>query len=220
MKSFAIRSLACVALASSFAACGQEPSFGDDAKTTRQDLEAGGPKDDDAAPTLPPEEQDLGAATPVEPADEGATTVDATVPPDDAEPLNKCLAKWKDTPFGPKVATYKRLVGISVKGFGLPVNDTEATADPVLVLVYASVNVGGATTMNLMNPNGYYCIVAGVNVDVEATINVHCAAHLADPSVSVNVGTDTDGPTAIVGVDVNSKITVNTERPQGAACIR
>lgn len=209
-----------VATIGTTAGCGPDASFGTETNRTAAAVAPQEPEAD-AVAALPPEEA-LGAAPVLPP--EGSVlppvVTKANAPEKDVDALNKCLAKWKEVPFPPNVTDYKKIVSVTVGGYGVPVNDTVATTDPVLVLVVAGVNVGGAPVMNLLNPNAYYCMMVGVNVDTDLTVNLHCGAHLADPAINVNVGSEQDGQNALIGVDVNSKITVNTLRPDGAACIR
>lgn len=84
----------------------------------------------------------------------------------------------------------------------------------------AAVNVGGAVTYNLLNPNGYYCMKVNVNVNQQLTINLHCNARLADSKVGVNVGSTVSDSTSAVGVHVNSTVNVQTVRPAGDQCVR
>jgi hypothetical protein len=139
---------------------------------------------------------------------------------DDLVQVQKCLAKWGQVPFPKTINNVRKLVAVSVGGFGNPINDTQQTSEPFLNLVYAGVNVGGTPTYNMMNGNGWYCMLVNVNVATELNINLHCNARLADSLVGVNVGSTMTGDTARIGVHVNSTVTINTIRPQGAECIR
>ncbi|MEO8751990.1 MAG: hypothetical protein ABI624_04855 [Casimicrobiaceae bacterium] len=93
--------------------------------------------------------------------------------------IDKCLKAWGKQPFGAKPA-YKTL-STSVKVFGIGANpaDTERTSAPSLVLVSTGVNVMGGTTLELLNPNGWYCFKSNVNVMGSLTIKAACKAHLA-----------------------------------------
>ena len=131
------------------------------------------------------------------------------------------MAKWKNLPWSGTVPNFRKIyASVSIGGFGTPISDTERTTQPELVLVYAGVNVGGATQWDLLNPNGYYCMKVNVNVQTDFDINLHCNARLADNSVQVNVGGTTNNTTAGVGVNVLSSVTVNTVRPSGDQCVR
>ncbi len=93
-----------------------------------------------------------------------------------------CLKAWGKHPFSahPK---YKTL-STSVKVFGIGANtaDTEPTSSPALVLINPGVNVMGGSTIELLNPNGWYCLRTNVNVMGGMTIRAHCKAHLATAS--------------------------------------
>jgi hypothetical protein len=159
------------------------------------------------------------------------TGTDGTHPPtttipgaddDDLDALHKCLSKWQGNPFnGTQVNNFRRIAAaVTVGGFGNAVNDTEETAAPFLILIDAGVNVGGAPTYQLLNPNGYYCMKVNVNVSTAFTINLHCNARLADSKVNVNVGSTQNDTTSDIGVHVLSDVVVNAVRPEGDKCLR
>lgn len=96
--------------------------------------------------------------------------------------ITACLKVWEKHPFGVR-PTYKTL-STSVKVFGIGSNtaDTEPTSSPALVLINPGVNVMGGSTIELLNPNGWYCFRSNVNVMGGMTIRAHCKAHLASAS--------------------------------------
>lgn len=107
--------------------------------------------------------------------------------------ISSCLKAWGKHPFGnnPK---YKTLA-TSVKVFGIGQNptDSEPTNSPSLVLVNPGVNVMGGTTIELLNPNGWYCFRSNTNVMGSLTIRAHCRAHLASATEGVTVlGSNSD----------------------------
>lgn len=104
-----------------------------------------------------------------------------------------CLKAWGKNPFGNNPA-YKTL-GTSVKVFGIgdDTSDSEVTGSPSLVLVNPGVNVMGGSTIELLNPNGWYCLRTNVNVMGGMTIKAHCKAHLASAKEGVTVlGSNSD----------------------------
>ena len=115
--------------------------------------------------------------------------------------IESCLRAWGKHPFGnnPRFKT----LATSVKVFGIGQNtaDTEPTDMPTLVLVNPGVNVLGGTTLELLNPNGWYCFRSNVNVMGNLRIRVHCKAHLASASDGVTVfGSDqTDKSVTVMG---------------------
>lgn len=113
--------------------------------------------------------------------------------------LDNCLKAWGKHPFGehPKYRTLP--VNVKVFGIGNPNVDTVKTSGPDLVLVKAGVNVMGGTTVDLQNPNGWYCFVTNVNVMGKMKIKAACTAHLAQSH---------DGVTVMGGDSTNKSVTV------------
>jgi hypothetical protein len=101
--------------------------------------------------------------------------------------ISSCLKAWGKHPFGNN-PEYKTLA-TSVKVFGIGQNstDSELTNSPSLVLVNPGVNVMGGATIELLNPNGWYCLMSNVNVMGGLTIRAHCKAHLASATEGVTV---------------------------------
>ena len=104
-----------------------------------------------------------------------------------------CLKAWGQNPFGTN-PSYKTLAtSVKVFGIGDDPADTEETSSPVLVMVNPGVNVMGGTTIELLNPNGWYCLRSNVNVMGGLTLKVHCKAHLASATEGVTVlGSNSD----------------------------
>lgn len=113
--------------------------------------------------------------------------------------IQGCLAAWGQHPFGahPKY----RVLASSVKIFGIgqSTDDTAITKGPDLVLIDTGVNVMGGSTLQLLNPNGWYCFASNVNVMGSLTLKAHCKAHLA---------TATNGMTFMGGDPSNKSVTV------------
>ncbi len=98
-----------------------------------------------------------------------------------------CLKAWGKHPFG-RNPQYKTLAtSVKVFGIGRETADTEVTNTPALVLVSAGVNVMGGSTVELLNPNGWYCLRSNVNVMGGLTIRAHCKAHVASAVDGVTV---------------------------------
>ena len=98
-----------------------------------------------------------------------------------------CLKAWGKHPFG-RNPQYKTLVtSVKVFGIGRETADSEPTSSPSLVLISPAVNVMGGSTVQLMNPNGWYCLRSNVNVMGGMTIRAHCKAHLASAVDGVTV---------------------------------
>jgi len=110
-----------------------------------------------------------------------------------------CLSAWGKHPFG-KNPQFKTL-GTSVKVFGIgqKTADTEPTSSPSLVLINPGVNVMGGSVLELLNPNGWYCLRTTVNVMGGVQIRAHCKAHLASTSGAATVmGSDPEGKSVTV----------------------
>lgn len=90
-----------------------------------------------------------------------------------------CLKAWGDHPFGSK-PKFKTL-GTSVKVFGLgsDTGDTAPTSSPSLVLINPILNAMGASTIELLNPNGWYCVRTTLSVMGRVNLRAHCKAQLA-----------------------------------------
>ncbi|NOT85967.1 MAG: hypothetical protein HOP02_14560 [Methylococcaceae bacterium] len=99
--------------------------------------------------------------------------------------MANCLKAWGNHPFGNN-PRYKTLAtNVKVFGIGEDPKDAEVTSSPSLIMVNPGVNVMGGATVELLNPNGWYCFKSQVNVMGGLTIKAHCKAHLA----SANGGT-------------------------------
>jgi len=113
--------------------------------------------------------------------------------------IASCLKAWGKHPFGAN-PRYKTMAA-SVKVFGIGQNPADAahTDAPALVLVNTGVNVLGGTTVELLNPNGWYCFRSNVNVMGSLNIRAHCKAHLASAH---------DGTTVLGSNADNKSVTV------------
>jgi hypothetical protein len=113
--------------------------------------------------------------------------------------VSNCLKAWGEHPFGSKPKY--RILSSSVKVFGIgqSTDDTAVTKGPDLVLIDTGVNVMGGSTLQLLNPNGWYCFASNVNVMGSLTIKAHCKAHLAAAS---------NGMTVMGGDPSNKSVTV------------
>ena len=124
-----------------------------------------------------------------------------------------CLGAWRDHPFG-KSPQFKKL-GTSAKVFGIGsgVADTQSTAKPALVLVDPIFNVMGESTIDLMNPNGWYCLRTTVSILGKVNIRAHCKAQLAATSDGNAVRGREPENRAIKNLNVTVIGSVSFERP-------
>lgn len=116
-----------------------------------------------------------------------------------------CMRAWGSAHPFTETPPLRTVSGaVRVLGRGSSVADREATDYPVLVVVEPGVNVLGEGEMELLNPNGWYCLRAAVNVGGGLRIKLHCDAHLA----SATSGTSVFGDNAGRGVSVMGAISV------------
>ncbi|MEO7363865.1 MAG: hypothetical protein ABI120_26280 [Gemmatimonadaceae bacterium] len=128
-----------------------------------------------------------------------ARTVTAQTQDESSVAIDNCLKAWGKHPFGENPKFRSLPVTVKVFGIGTPNVDTIKTSGPDLVLVKAGVNVMGGTTVDLQNPNGWYCFVTNVNVMGKMKIKAACTAHLAQSH---------DGVTVLGGDSTNKSVTV------------
>ena len=139
--------------------------------------------------------------------------------PSEQVQVAQCINKWGRVPFTGTFTNVKRIkAAVSVYGIGSVINDVNQTAAPMLVLIDAGVNVMGSTVYNLLNNNGYYCMKVNVNVSTDFDINLACNAKLADNSVQVNVGSEVNSETSVIGVNVGSNVQVTRMTPNRGQC--
>jgi hypothetical protein len=125
-----------------------------------------------------------------------------------------CLKAWGDHPFG-KNPKFKTL-GTTVKMFGIGKSagdDIERTGSPSLVLVNPIFNLMGASTIELLNPNGWYCLRTTVNLLGVVNVRAHCKAQLAASSGGISVRGDNTENRAIKDLGVTVMGTFSIERP-------
>lgn len=118
---------------------------------------------------------------------------------DDGSAINRCLIAWGEHPFGknPKFKTLS--TSVKVFGIGKTSGDLEVTTEPRLVMVNAAVNVLGGAKIELLNPNGWYCLTSNVNVMGGLRIKAHCSAHVASAVEGVAVlGNSSDNKSVTV----------------------
>lgn len=128
----------------------------------------------------------------------------------DERAIEDCISHWGKTPFKPHPKYRTINTKVKVMGIGGDIHDEKKTSEPELVLIKPSVTVMAKTALNLMNPNGWYCIKANVSVLGKSEINLNCKANLATSGDGATVlgGKDDDsgGGVAVLGsIRVNKK---------------
>lgn len=124
-----------------------------------------------------------------------------------------CLKIWREHPFG-KNPQFKTL-GTSVRIFGIgsEAGDTEPTSSPSLVLISPIVNIMGGSTIELLNPNGWYCMQTTVSVMGRVSLRAHCKAQLAETSAGTTaLGNNTENR-GIKDKAVTVMASISVERP-------
>lgn len=101
--------------------------------------------------------------------------------------IASCLRAWTVHPFAARLAYRTLAMLVKVFGIGKPSGDFLHTEVPALVLVNPGVNVMGRTTIDLMNPNGWYCFRSMVNVMGDVHVRADCGAHVASAQDGVAV---------------------------------
>ncbi|MBM4251975.1 MAG: hypothetical protein FJ146_08390 [Deltaproteobacteria bacterium] len=127
--------------------------------------------------------------------------------------IAKCLQIWASNgskpPFTESSPHRTIAASVTVFGAGNAINDETATNAPELVVIIAGVNVLSTPRYRLLNPNGWYCMIADVNVLSNLTVDLHKTARLADSRVNVGVLSSSNGQTANVDVNVLASVTKN-----------
>lgn len=124
-----------------------------------------------------------------------------------------CLKAWGDHPFG-KNPQFKTLdTSVKVFGIGTSAGDTAPTSSPSLVLINPIINVVGGSTIDLMNPNGWYCLRTTVSILGGVSIRAHCKAQLAATSDGAAVRSSEGENRGIKNLNVTVIGSVSIERP-------
>lgn len=124
-----------------------------------------------------------------------------------------CLKAWGDHPFG-KNPKFKTLdTSVKMFGIGKGAGDIEPTSAPSLVLINPIVNVMGGSSVDLLNPNGWYCLRTTVSILGPVSIRAHCKARLAATSDGKAALSDNTENRAIKNLNVTVIGSVSIERP-------
>lgn len=128
-------------------------------------------------------------------------------------PIAACLKAWGNHPFG-KNPQFKTLeTTVTVFGIGKKAGDSEPTSAPSLVLINPIVNAMGESTIELLNPNGWYCLRTTASVLGWVNIRAHCKAQLAATSDGNTVlGNNTENR-AIKNIGLTMIGAISIERP-------
>ena len=127
--------------------------------------------------------------------------------------LAACLKVWGDHPFG-KAPQFKTL-GSSVRVFGIGTRteDTDRSSAPLLVLIEPSVNLLGWSTIELSNPNAWYCMRTAISMMGTLNIRAHCKAQLAMTSGGSTARGNNGENRSLKDITVTVVGSVDVERP-------
>ena len=118
----------------------------------------------------------------------------------DIAAVKACLKNFGKHPFYAEKPRFRTMAAkVKVFGIGESTRDEKATEKAELVLVKPNVAVMSKNELNLLNPNGWYCLKGQVAVLGKSTIHLHCNAKLASSR---------DGVTVLGGNDHDSGVTV------------
>ena len=124
-----------------------------------------------------------------------------------------CLKAWGEHPFG-KTPQFRTLgPSAMIFGIGSETADTAPTSAPALVLVEPSFNLMGASSIDLLNPNGWYCLRTTVSILGTVNIRAHCKAQLASTSSGSTVLGNNGANRSIKDLTVTVIGSVAVERP-------
>lgn len=107
-----------------------------------------------------------------------------------APAISACLQAWGNRhPFKKRKEIKFRVIQGNVKVFGVGgnISDQVVSNYPQLILVRPGVNVMGKMSYDLLNPNGWYCLKAKVNVMGKSVINLACDSHIASTTGTTTV---------------------------------
>lgn len=138
---------------------------------------------------------------------DGGSVVIGEPTEDESKALAACSKAWGQEIPGDLSSVRKIAANVSVLGASTMV-DNRKTEGPEVTMILASVNVLSKIDWQLLNPNGWYCIVANVNVLSKLTVTIDKDAHLADSKVAVGVLSSSNGEVGAANVNVLSNVEV------------
>lgn len=118
-----------------------------------------------------------------------------------------------DHPFGENPQFKTLGTSLRVLAIGREIGDKESTSFPSLVLVNPSFNVMGRSSIELLNPNAWYCLRTTVSIIGKVSIRVHCKAHLASTSAGATVLGNNAENRSLKDITVTAIGSVSVDRP-------
>jgi hypothetical protein len=135
--------------------------------------------------------------------------------PGDIAAVKACLKNFGKHPFhGDKPKFRTMAAKVRVFGIGGSSHDETATDKPELVLVKPNVAVLSKNDLNLLNPNGWYCLKGQVSVLGTSEIHLHCKAKLAASKDAVTVmgGNDHETGVTVLGTTKVTRVDCPEEK--------
>ena len=127
--------------------------------------------------------------------------------------ITSCLKAWGEHPFG-KSPQFKTMgPTLKVLGLGSEPDDLKATGSPSLVLIEPSFNLFGVSTIDLMNPNGWYCLRTPVSIVGRLHIRAHCKARLASNSDGITLVANHGPNRSLKDLAVVTVSSIDVQRP-------
>ena len=120
----------------------------------------------------------------------------------DISTVQACLKNFGKHPFNAEKPHFRVMAAkVRVFGIGGKTQDEVATNKPELILVKPNVSVMSKSDLNLLNPNGWYCLKGQVSVLGKSLIHLHCDAKLTSSRDGVTVlgGNDHDAGVTVLG---------------------
>jgi hypothetical protein len=135
---------------------------------------------------------------------------------DDADmtDIKACLKNFGKHPFNAENPQFDVLKAkVKVLGIGGTTVDDNITKEPKLILIKPNVTVLSKTNLNLLNPNGWYCLKGQVSVLGKAIINLHCTAKITSSSDGVTVLGGSDGDNGVTVLGKTKVVRVGCDKP-------
>lgn len=120
----------------------------------------------------------------------------------DINDVKACLKNFGKHPFNAEKPQFDVLSAkVKVLGIGGSTVDDNITKEPKLILIKPNVTVLSKANLNLLNPNGWYCLKGQVAVLGKSIINLNCKAKITSSSDGVTVlgGSDGDNGVTVLG---------------------
>lgn len=112
-----------------------------------------------------------------------------------AREASACLDSFPNHPFKYDKNLKFRVIspGVVILGSGVTITDKSKTNYSQFILIRPAVNVLSKVDYELLNPKGWYCFRAKVNVLGESTVKIACNAHITTATATATVMGKSEG---------------------------